>query len=149
VILSITIAGCERPGVEQHIISARSEDINEQLILLNYLRTSVTVKGKVMSIYELVAYSHLNEDYKDLKAKTLEVFNMIDKGMHKQQICSVIKYDIDGHVMTIFTSGCQNTGDLSGHLMDMIFSSTVSAKIPLYYSLPVKYADVSLKYDFK
>ena len=66
-----------KPGIEKQVISA--EKINEEnLILLNYLRTPVKVneENKVMTIADLIILSIQNNNYEILENKTGELFDI-------------------------------------------------------------------------
>ena len=141
ILFSLTISGCEGPGIKASIVSEASNELNEEMMMLNYLRTNVDVNGKQMSIAELIAYSDLNNDYNDLEEETIDFLEDIDEQISGISRCShVIISILQKEVMFIKTDACLDD------FLHYDLTKVSNVTIPLFYNESTRTAVVLFSY---
>ena len=137
VLFTLTLEGCQGPEpVSMQVISHYNNEVAEELMLLNYLRTEI--RGVPMA--EMIANASLNNKWRGIAAHTGIIFDEMDKTMYGESKCSIICIDEGNErIMEIETSGCKSYiyGDVCSY----------NVTIPLYYSKPVRTVTVGLSYD--
>jgi len=138
---TVKISGCQGPGIRVSMVGEANNELNEEMMLLNYLRTNVSVNNEQMSIAELIAYSYLDNNYDELEEKTKEIFGQIDNQIYTTDKCSAVCIDVgNSRVKEIKTEGCE------GAIIEQ-YCQEIKTTIPLFYTQPVKTAVVSLSYN--
>lgn len=142
ILFSVSIGGCQGPGIQASIIGMASNDLNEEMMLLNYLRTKVDVNREEMTMAKLVADSYLEDDYSMLEEKTKEVLGQIDEGIYTTGKCSIVCIDDDnGRVKEIESEGCE------GMRITEAPCQKTMIQVPLPYTQPVEVLGVSFSYN--
>lgn len=135
VLFSLSIEGCESPEAAQ-VVSGYNDEISEEMMLLNYLRTEI--RGLPMA--EMIANASINDKWRSISAHTGIIFDEMDMIMYGELRCSVICInDGDDRLMEMETSGCEN------YIYGKVCRYNVT--IPLYYSEPVKTLTIGLSHD--
>lgn len=132
VLFSITIAGCKRPGVEDFIISEENDDLTEQMILLNFLRTPVNAIGKEMTMAEYIGYSLTIHDLGGIPWRTKAILKDIEIAMYGEEKCSVLCLIRGPYLeLQVNSSGCKEC-----FREPYCESGSHYIKVPSYYRKP-------------
>ena len=136
-IFSIQIGGCNQAR-EINVVSEGSDIVNEKMLLMNYLNSPYDSER---TISELIAESHLEDDYQEFKDYTIDFFDQTDEEIFGYEVCSVMCiFEGEDIILEIRTDECydQINGD---HCMQN------RMKIPMELSDDKKALTVALSYQ--
>ncbi|MFH1399599.1 MAG: hypothetical protein ABIG95_05815 [Candidatus Woesearchaeota archaeon] len=135
-LFSVTMTGCHKKGVEATISSRGLNQLSQEIMLINYLRTRTGVGSEYLTFAELIFDAYAKDNYAELDAKTKAFFADLDT----EDKCSSVCVDVGGNrEYVIRTEACKR----------YVFAecAITKAEIPLRIKDRLRNAVVSLSYD--
>ena len=107
-LFSVTLTGCNKRGAEVNIASTGLNRIGEEQMLMNFLRTRVSVGAEYLSFAQLISKTYLENDFKEFEEKTLSFLEKMDQNIYGESRCSVVCIDISANrELIVKTKSCK------------------------------------------